>query len=118
MQANADEEEFDGEETGLAEGEYLTAEEKAAILRGFEESDSDYSDQEEDGNGSVQSGAMEEEGGHVRPVDEEMEGVQGLRQGGNDDGGAESGDEGAEEGQETQQQEVGVVSSLSSCLFT
>lgn len=63
---------------------------------------------------------MEEEGVYVRPVDEEMEGVQGLRQGGNDDGGAESGDEGAEEGgQETQQQEVGMVwAALYSSFFT
>jgi hypothetical protein len=33
--------EFDEGGTGLAEGQYLTAEEKAAILRGFEEDDDD-----------------------------------------------------------------------------
>jgi hypothetical protein len=35
--------EFDEGGTGLAEGQYLTAEEKAAILRGFEEDDDEVS---------------------------------------------------------------------------
>jgi hypothetical protein len=78
LQADADEEEFDEDDEELAEGQYLTAEEKAAILRGFDASDSES-------DGDVESDAGEDmdvddvdDSDKVAPVDEERMGVQGL----------------------------------------
>lgn len=99
---------------GLAEGQYLTAEEKAAILRGFEEDDASESEIEseaEEGTGDEEAGGDGEGGGlpGIRPVDEELQGVRGLRRKGGDESQADDEQEGDGEGdnaeaEETQQQ--------------
>lgn len=94
--------EFDeAAEGGLAEGQYLTAEEKAAILRGFEEEESEEeSEQESEEEGMDGDGEGERDGAlpGVRPVDEELQGVRGLRRKG--DGESQSDGEQEAEGQE------------------
>lgn len=71
MQADADEEEFDENDSEfLGEGQFLTAEEKEALLRGGDSSSEDEEEEEE-----VDGMDVEEEGDRVLPLDEERMGM-------------------------------------------
>ena len=70
-QADADEEEFDENDSEfLGEGQFLTAEEKEALLRGGDSSSEDEEEEEVDG-----MDVEEEEGDRVLPLDEERMGM-------------------------------------------